>query len=423
MKVPYSTYKKTDIAWLPSVPKHWELIKAKFIFSERVQKGFENEPLLAATQTQGVIPKSMYENTTVTAQKDLHLLKLVEPSDFVISLRSFQGGIEYAYYRGIISPAYTIFYHKNKEQINSQYFRYFFKSQPFINSLTLFVTGIREGQNIDYAEFKNSLLPVPSFEEQTAIANYLDAQNEKINLFIAKKQKLIELLKEQKSVVINSLVTAGIDYTKDKVKGWEVWKLKRLVKTKISDGPHETPIFVEEGGIPFVSAEAAYNGKIDFEKRRGNISIETHIEYCKKVKPQRDDIFIVKSGSTTGKVVIVDFDEEFSVWSPLALVRANKKIISEFLFYAIQSQYFQMQVQLNWSFGTQPNIGMGVIEQLKVLLPVALEKQQEIVNEIKTETKRIDEAISRIEKEIELIKEYRQSLIAEVVTGKIKVIA
>ena len=88
----------------------------------------------------------------------------------------------------------------------------------------------------------------------------------------------------------------------------------------MADGPHETPVFLDEG-IPFVSADAVKDGKIILSRRRGNISTETHKTYCSKIKPQKNDIFIVKSGSTTGKVCFVDFDEEFSVWSPLALVR------------------------------------------------------------------------------------------------------
>src|SRR5690554_6251893 len=93
----YEKYKASGVAWLGDVPLHWETIKTKYLFKERVEKGYPDEPLLAATQTKGVVPKTMYETRTVVAQKDLHLLKLVRVGDFVISLRSFQGGIEYAY--------------------------------------------------------------------------------------------------------------------------------------------------------------------------------------------------------------------------------------------------------------------------------------------------------------------------------------
>ena len=105
---PYSEYKDSRQPWLGKCPASWSQRRMKFLFSERVQKGFPDEPLLAATQTKGVIRKTDYGERTVTATKDFHLLKLVEPGDYVISLRSFQGGIEVAHCRGIISPAYTI---------------------------------------------------------------------------------------------------------------------------------------------------------------------------------------------------------------------------------------------------------------------------------------------------------------------------
>src|SRR3989304_2654951 len=97
----YSYFKDSDLPWLGEIPEHWKLRKMKYLFRERNEKGFPDEPLLAATQSKGVVRKEHYENRTVLALKDLHLLKLVEVGDFVISLRSFQGGIEYAHQRGI----------------------------------------------------------------------------------------------------------------------------------------------------------------------------------------------------------------------------------------------------------------------------------------------------------------------------------
>ncbi|HII93537.1 MAG TPA: hypothetical protein HA262_15660 [Methanosarcina sp.] len=93
---PYPAYKDSGVSWLGKVPEHWEVKRTKTVLRERNQKGFPEEPLLAVTQTKGVVRKEIYENRTVLALKDLHLLKLVCVNDFVISLRSFQGGTEYA---------------------------------------------------------------------------------------------------------------------------------------------------------------------------------------------------------------------------------------------------------------------------------------------------------------------------------------
>ena len=153
------------------VPAHWDTIKLKYCFNQRSEKGFPNEPVLCATQSKGVIPQSLYENRVVVVNKGFDGLKLVKVGDFVISLRSFQGGIEYAYYQGIISSAYTIL--TPKDERNSKYFKYLFKSHPFIQLLQTCVTGIREGQNINYSVLGNNFIPVPPIEEQNAIVEYI----------------------------------------------------------------------------------------------------------------------------------------------------------------------------------------------------------------------------------------------------------
>jgi len=168
----YNELINTEVIWIPKIPKHWELIKVRHLFKESTIKGFPNEPQLVASQEHGVVNKGVFGKRTMEATKDFHLLKLVEEGDFVISLRSFQGGIELAHQRGIISPAYTIL--KEKQLINKRYFKHLFKSKPFISLMTLCVKGIRDGQNIDFPTFKGEYLPVPPIGEQERIGLYLD---------------------------------------------------------------------------------------------------------------------------------------------------------------------------------------------------------------------------------------------------------
>jgi len=122
----------------------------------------------------------------------------------------------------------------------------------------------------------------------------------------------------------------------------------------ITDGPHETPSAVDEiDGIPFVSAEAVScgNGSIDFEHIWGFISKEYYKECCKKYIPRIDDIYMIKSGATTGKVAIVDTERIFTIWSPLAVFRANTFIIKpKYLFYFLQSSMYLSQVELGWNY-------------------------------------------------------------------------
>lgn len=213
---------------------------------------------------------------------------------------------------------------------------------------------------------------------------------------------------------------SGVPWLGEVPKDWRTAKVKQIVSTKITDGPHETPEFFSEG-IPFASAESVFNGKINFESVRGFISKEQDEIYSLKCKPKIEDIFIVKSGSTTGKLAVLEEDIDFNIWSPLALVRVNKELVFyKYLFHFLTSDPFQKQVQTFWSFGTQPNIGMGVLENLFIVLP-PLPNQRKIVEYIEKESKIIDSAITKIEQEIVLIEEYKKSLIYHAVTGKITV--
>ena len=201
--------KASGVEWLGDLPEHWEVWRTKTVLRERSQKGFPYEPLLAATQTKGVVRKEQYESRTVLALKDLHLLKLVRVGDFVISLRSFQGGIEYAREQGIISPAYTILYPRNPAV--HAYLASLFKSRPYIENLTLHVTGIRQGQNIDYSELSRSYLPLPPLSEQRAIVRYLDKATAAIDSSIARTRRQIELLQEYRTRLIADVVTGKLD--------------------------------------------------------------------------------------------------------------------------------------------------------------------------------------------------------------------
>ena len=192
-----------------SIPVHWEERKIKYCFTERSEKNHPDEPILCATQSQGVIPQSLYQNRVVVVNKGFEGLKFVKVGDFVISLRSFEGGIEYAYYQGIISAAYTILTPNNVEC--ADYFKLLFKSTPFIQVLQTCVTGIREGQNINYQMLGRKYIPVPPPEEQKAIVAYIEDKCNKVNSLIGELEAEIEYLKEYKQKLIADCVTGQID--------------------------------------------------------------------------------------------------------------------------------------------------------------------------------------------------------------------
>lgn len=204
--------KDSGIPWIGEIPEHWTIRKIKFLFKERSEKGYPNEPVLCATQKYGVIPQSMYENRVVVVNKGLEGLKLVKEGDFVISLRSFQGGIEYAHYQGIISAAYTVL--SPSDEVNPNYIKYLFKSHPFIELLKTCVTGIREGQNINFDLLRKSSIMLPPLSEQQAIVSYIDEKLQKIDQYMADLQREIDYLKEFKQRLISDAVTGQLCITK-----------------------------------------------------------------------------------------------------------------------------------------------------------------------------------------------------------------
>ena len=213
--------------------------------------------------------------------------------------------------------------------------------------------------------------------------------------------------------------TSGVEWIGDIPEKWDVCKTFRLLSMPITDGPHETPFFVDEG-IPFISAEAISSGSglINFSNKRGYISEDYYKECCKKYTPQVDDIYMIKSGATTGRVAYVskDIDFKFTIWSPLAVFRANKQLsYPKYIYYFLLSDSYQKQIETKWSYGTQQNIGMRNIEKLFVCIP-PLSEQKEIADYLDAKCAKIDDFIAKQKTVIEKLKEYKQSVITEAVT-------
>lgn len=207
---------------------------------------------------------------------------------------------------------------------------------------------------------------------------------------------------------------SGVPWLGEVPAHWNVLPFKRIVAVPITDGPHETPQFMDEG-VPFVSAEAVSSGRIDFSKARACISEEDNARYSQKYAPKLHDIYMVKSGATTGVTAIVEDRTDFNIWSPLAAIRCGPDAAPHFVLNFMRSHHFLEAVRLSWSFGTQQNIGMGVIENLFCALP-SLEEQAVIANFLKSETEKVDKLMAEQQRLIEFLKEKRQAVISSAVT-------
>ena len=409
----YEAYDSFLDIWVNEIPAHWETHKMKYLFHERSEKGYPDEPLLVASQNMGVVPKKVYGNRTVEAQKDLHLLKLVRVGDFVISLRSFQGGLEYAYYQGIISPAYTVL--TPHEPITAGYFRYLAKSKLFIGLLTLCVTGIREGQNIDYEKLRNHSLPVPPRTEQDQIVRYLDWQVSKINRLIAAKRKEIELLEAttahylentiHKGIRNEQLVETGNPWINTAPKSWKKVRHKNVLTEKKE--------VVGENYSQYTLLSLTTKGVIIRDTSSGKGKYPSDFSTYQAVNPF-DMVFC-----------LFDVDETLGLSTHTGMITGAYTVyethdaLPEYLLYYFLSIDNKKGFKPLYS-GLRKVIGKDVFSRQAIYLP-SIEEQKEIVDAIQIRQAKSRNAIDLLEREIESLHDLRTRLISDVVTGQVDV--
>ena len=428
---PYPLYVSCDIHWFNEIPQNWKEVRVEQYLikkDENIGDLWSSTQLLSLTQ-KGIIEKDINDGKGKT-HSDYSTYQAVDIGDLVFCLFDIDETprtVGLSTKKGMITSAYTAF--KSKENINTQYLYYFFESLDDAKALKPYYKGLRK--TVRPPEFLKIHVPFPPKVEQDVISKFLDNETARIDNLIAKQEQLIELLKEQRKSIISHAVTKGLNQnTPMKNSGvkwlgevpehWITPSSKHLLEIPITDGPHETPNFVDDG-VPFISAEAISKGKIDFEKKRGYITPELNAIYSKKYSPKIEDIYMVKSGATTGKVAMVETTDEFNIWSPLAVFRCNKnKILPKFLLAVFNSSHFYDALVLNWSYGTQQNIGMGVLSNIEIPCP-PLHEQTEIIQYLDAENIKFDKLISTQSQLIEKLKKYRYSIISHAVTGKIDV--
>lgn len=206
---------------------------------------------------------------------------------------------------------------------------------------------------------------------------------------------------------------SGVEWIGEIPEGWNSSRLKYILTDKVTDGPHETPSFIEEG-IPFLSVDGIQNGELIFEGCRF-VSLEDHERFSRKCKVEKDNILMGKAASI-GKIARVKVDFEFSIWSPLALLKPKMTEVNPvFLEYALKSSETQYQVEILCTSNTQKNISMDDIHLITITLP-PLSEQQTIATYLDRKTHQIDTLIENKQKLIDLLKEQRAAIINHAVT-------
>lgn len=202
--------KDSGIKWVKQLPVEWNPINPKALFTQRKDKAAPGERQLTASQQHGVIYQDEYMALTgskvVTVEKDFDILKHVEAGDFVISMRSFQGGLEYSANTGSISSAYVMLI-PNLEMVEPRFFRWLFKSSVYINALQSTSNLVRDGQAMRYSNFAQVRLYTVPIDEQREVADYLDQKCTEIDALIAKKEQFLVEMENYKKTLIYEYVT------------------------------------------------------------------------------------------------------------------------------------------------------------------------------------------------------------------------
>lgn len=206
---PDAEMKDSGMAWCRQIPAHWEPIPSKYLFHNSDTRKYPNDELLTASQKYGVISQTDYmlrENASVVmANKGIENWKHIEPNDFVISLRSFQGGLEMSEITGCVTWHYVVL--KASKQLYPRYFKWLFKSSKYINALQSTCNFIRDGQDLRFSNFAKVPLFEPPYSEQVKISNYLDNKVTSIEYALADKKKQLAVLDFYKKSLIYEYVT------------------------------------------------------------------------------------------------------------------------------------------------------------------------------------------------------------------------
>ena len=425
--------KNSGVEWIGEIPDDWESIRLKYIYSTtkaKLPKQFYDDKNLTPYLSMDFIRDSI--NTEPVYAKDGDYCS--EEDILILWDGSNAGEIVFNHPAGY-APSTTAILKKLSTQSLPVYDKFYLKALE--DDLRRNTNGMGI-PHVNGSYLNNSLFLLPPKSTQQRIASYLDKKCSKIEETIQNQQQVIEKLKAYKQSLITEAVTGKVKIENGKVCGkyesykesrlkwlgdfkipekWSNIQVKSFVSIPVVDGPHESPELFDNG-IPYISATAIENSKIDFSLKRGFIS-EKYCDECdKRYKPMRDDILMIKLGATTGQVAIVETDERFNIWVPLAAIRCNKNIaLPKFIFYSFQSDYCLKKMEMSWTFGTQQTLGVSSIERLKIFLP-NIETQKTIADYLDKKCTAIDTAIEQKQNLIEKLTEYKKSLIYECVTGK-----
>ena len=422
----YPNYRASGLPWVPRLPEGWQVLRNGRLFGHRVETGFPNLPILEVSLRTGVRVRDMenLKRKQVMSQKEKY--KRAAKGDIAYNMmRMWQGAVGPAPVDGLVSPAYVVV--KPYDEANSSYYSYLFRTAAYMQEVNKFSRGIVADRNRLYWEsFKQMPSLVPPRPEQDQIVAYLRAQDAHIARFIKTKRDLIKLLTEQKLRIIDHAITRGLDasvalkpsgieWLGEMPEHWKALKLKFATKRIVGGStPKSDEASYWDGGIVWVTPRDI--SKTDSLHTSLRTISAAGLQSCASTLVPPGSI-VITSRAPVGNVAIARV-ELCTNQGCKAVVPAPDIAISDFLFLLLLRMKERLQVLANGT--TFAEIGTWVLANEFIPVPPVSE-QQAICRWITEECQPLDDAIARTEDEIKLIREYRDRLIADVVTGQVDV--
>ena len=434
----YPHYKPSGVEWLGEVPEHWGIGQSRRMFRVRNEPALPSDKQLTASQKHGILFQSDFVESegrrVVEVIKGTDSLKHVEPNDFVISMRSFQGGLEWSTLRGSISWHYVMLV--PVKCIHEPFFAHLFKSITYIQALRATTDLIRDGQELRYSHFVQVDLPIVPMEEQKAIAAFLDQETAKIDALVAEQQRLIELLKEKRQAVISHAVTKGLDPTVpmkpsgiewlgDIPAHWSLVRIKHLACSIEQGWSPQCEGFPVEADMEWgVLKVGCVNGGI-FNPLE-NKALPPELEPVPSLSISVGDLLVSRANTRelVGSAAVPQSDHpNLLLCDKIYRIKLRKeRILPEFVSYYLGCTPVRGQIELSatGASSSMVNIGQSVILELFVAIP-SIEEQSQILGSIQYEIVKLDTLTADAERAIELLQERRTALISAAVTGQIDV--
>lgn len=426
----YERYKDSGVEWLGEVPEHWEVDALRACAELSTERNRPDLPVLSVYREYGVIPKDSRDDNHNATSLDTSNYKVVRPGDLAVNkMKAWQGSLGVSEHHGIVSPAY-ITCRVNQEKVNGRYLHYLLRSKPLIGALDSLSYGVRVGQwDMRFEDFKQIRLTYPPKPEQDRIVAFLDRKTAEIDALIAKKQCQIELLDEQKAILINRAVTRGLNpNAKLKPSGskwigqipthWETGRLKHHC-IKIVDCPHATPIYDPDGEHPAIRTADVTPGHINLNGAK-RLSKADFSRWTERMVPRFGDILYSREGERFGIAAPVPPDSDLCISQRMMAFRPSGDVVSQFLMWQLNCRHVYLQACQDVTGSAAPHVNIGTIANYQLVLP-PMEEQEEIGAIISDLDRKNRSTAKMIESQIESLKTLRSTLIAHAVTGRIKV--